>query len=790
MKRNKALLILAASFLLVSCGETPASSAISSSEEVSSSEEGSKEIEGLVRKDIEVRMVSHFGEEFGESEFTDTALYSDYWFLDDSKEVNYELALMSSMVDGASYPTSKEYQGEKVIQFLDDAGYHGIQLNEYYAKGIFLEDSMGSIIGRKSIKDYDGKEYTLLAVFPRNAGYRDEWMGNFNLGAEGIHDGFLEIRDETLRFMKRYIADNNITGELKVWSAGYSRGGVTANLLGAFLAEDVGYFGDNVSLDPENLFVYTIGTPAAAPTELTKAELLSVAGPRGAGYHDTDTPAFVYAGEDKVNFADERYKAIHNFVGVGDFVPKLPPQSWNFTRFGVTENVLYGSEAFLKNLEKLSPETADTFIGGKNYETELPNKTFDIETCTIVDVNSKQSANAMIDERLAILMGLAGSREGYVEKGYDRLLGGAAAIFGTDWKGFFNGIKENIGAAVKAGVLNYLAYAQKQSGLSEAKTAALILKSLFAKTDVELEAYTDQQFLADFLDYLSNDYQQGGKAVTRANVLSVLIPAPYGKLYMDLLNFAKDNQITVKTVDEVVLLLAKFVSANKTDENVIALIETLAKAIPAQYASFIPMIGSSIGKDYSDPTLYPDDFSKTKAALVDILDACANGVDTEETQMKASYLRYMLINMIGSFGFSGKQHLIDLLANGTHETDDTTVTRDPVALDLLLEDILDLALPKDSEGKRVPLAQAANDSLVELLDKGRTEINGAYVDILKENPEKVREIIFTVLCNPGENYDVRHDIESAVTFIDKMQFLSPAHSHEMYMCYLKTQIKA
>ena len=43
-------------------------------------------------------------------------------------------------------------------------------------------------------------------------------------------------RDEVLRFMKQYLEKHDIGGELKVWTAGHSRGGAVANLLGGFLA--------------------------------------------------------------------------------------------------------------------------------------------------------------------------------------------------------------------------------------------------------------------------------------------------------------------------------------------------------------------------------------------------------------------------------------------------------------------------------------------------------------------------------------------------------------------------
>ncbi len=254
----------------------------------------------LLKKDVEVKMVSHFSDNFGEDEYTDTWHYSDYWFLEDPKTINYDLAVISAMTGAASYSNTKDLNGSKISKFLTDAGYTNIQMNQYYTQALTLSNSIGAIIGKKSIKDWSGKEYTLLAVFPRNAGYCNEWVGNFNIGKTGIHTGFLEARDEMLRFMKQYITSNEINGDLKVWTAGYSRGAAAVNLLGGYLCENSGYFGDAVRIDRNNVFTYTIGTPRAMVDNLTKAEVLSVGGPR-EGYQDTNIPAYRYVGEGTIN---------------------------------------------------------------------------------------------------------------------------------------------------------------------------------------------------------------------------------------------------------------------------------------------------------------------------------------------------------------------------------------------------------------------------------------------------------------------------------------------------------
>ena len=97
-------------------------------------------------------------------------------------------------------------------------------------------------------------------------------------------------------------------------------------------------------------------------------------------------------------------------------------------------------------------------------------------------------------------------------------------------------------------------------------------------------------------------------------------------------------------------------------------------------------------------------------------------------------------------------------------------------------------MPKDEEGKRLSLDEAADQAVKELLLKGRTNTNGKFVDNLIENPVGIRKIIVTILLNPGETYSLAKELENAVTFITGVNFLYPVHNHEMYISYLKTKV--
>ena len=74
----------------------------------------------------------------------------------------------------------------------------------------------------------------------RSSNYTQEWTGNFTINADSsggnMHAGFKAARDEVLRYAAQYMKKHRITGDLKVWIAGHSRGAATSNSLGGFFA--------------------------------------------------------------------------------------------------------------------------------------------------------------------------------------------------------------------------------------------------------------------------------------------------------------------------------------------------------------------------------------------------------------------------------------------------------------------------------------------------------------------------------------------------------------------------
>jgi len=767
LKPNRLLSVLMALVLLLGLIPANASAATSAHKHVISAD---------------AELITLFDEEVGAPTYTDVCYFSDDWFLEDSSVANPHLATLTAIVGGVSFSDDTDVDGAKIRALLEALGFSDVELNAYYRQGITLEDSIGCAVARKTLMD-GRNEYTLLAVCPRNAGYHFEWAGNFKLGTGGIHQGFLAARDEILRFMKSYIGDNGITGRVKVWCPGYSRGAAAANLLGGFLAEDSAYFGDGVSISPEDVFVYTIGTPVAVRASgVTRAEALSVAGARSGVYadHDTAGEAFVYREADAGETIDptaEQYGGIHCYAAYGDFMTMLPPEDWGYTVYGSTEMISFGSEDMLAWLSLLSEKTAAAFKD-KDYRTELPMKTLDIDTMTMCDTVYKIAPDAMIRGRLAQLMNMFGSPEAYLSEGGQAVLSSAGVLYGADWSAFYQGILgAGTGTLVKTGVLNYLASALERQRTDDpaltddegVAAVAIQLMGFLGKPAGDAEGYSAQRFLADLLDLTVNDGQSEASAAARWQLIASLLPDAYAPLYLSVMEYAKAKDIQARTADELLFLIASFVADNQSNPAVQALISILASLIPDDFSDMLLWFLSESIDDYA-PT-------GVREEILDLIGGCVNGFPAGEDHGETApeEVRSFLLLLLSMSVFDESDAISALLAG----------SEEPIELASLAADILDLIL-KDDDGGRVAVADAADAALIALLDQGRTQLIGDYLDVLTEKPAVLRRVLAALLFQTEGAYGLEKDICSAVTFVDMFRFLLPAHGHEMYLCFFKT----
>lgn len=172
-------------------------------------------------------------------------------------------------------------------------------------------DSIAYVIANKKITVWDeeshsNKDFTLIAVGVRGAGYGAEWASNVSIGnkntnqlpANGRHWGFDNAAAEICSAIQTYLSDHNITQDAKYWITGFSRAGATANLVAGYVTDGAA---TTYHTRQQDVFGYTWECPKAASKS-----------------------------ENALN-----YKNIHNILNAMDAVPKVSPDAFRHQRLGV-----------------------------------------------------------------------------------------------------------------------------------------------------------------------------------------------------------------------------------------------------------------------------------------------------------------------------------------------------------------------------------------------------------------------------------------------------------------------
>lgn len=172
--------------------------------------------------------------------------------------------------------------------------------------------TIGYAIGSKRVAFDDG-DYTLIVVSLRGGGYEEEWASNFKVGGNTEHQGFSEAATQTVAGIRNYISSQNITGKIKIWITGYSRGAATTNIT-AYRLNQLAANGTIPGLSKENIYAYCFECPR------------TVIGTDGGSNANN----------------------IFSIVNPIDFVPMLAPAVWGYTRYGTTKYLPSAETSFLK----------------------------------------------------------------------------------------------------------------------------------------------------------------------------------------------------------------------------------------------------------------------------------------------------------------------------------------------------------------------------------------------------------------------------------------------------------
>lgn len=327
-----------------------------------------------------------------EKDYTSVVYYTDDYFTLDPTAASPNMSLatasfclaLSAMQSNDADSWANGDQNLKA--FLKKLGFGNYQANDEF-KVEPTADSVGFGVASKKVS---GKDYTLIAVGLRGAGYEAEWAGNFTLGRYGQHADFALNKDKVVDFLKQYIADNNIKGHVKLWISGYSRGGAIGNLVAG--AIDDGALADTgIKLGAKDLFAINFEPPQGA--------MLS----------------------DGIKAA--KYNNIWSFVNPNDIVPLVAMKEYGFGLYGRVWN--YPTRQNTTNYRDKKNAMKELFYAQSSHETvdEYTADQFQMYKIDLTDgVIAKDTANKTgmpaFEQELVRLIAedLVGSRENFVNE--------------------------------------------------------------------------------------------------------------------------------------------------------------------------------------------------------------------------------------------------------------------------------------------------------------------------------------------------------------------------------------
>lgn len=340
-------------------------------------------------------------------------IYSDGFFSNSGYVYRHDLAKMSLCfaqccgIAGTNYAA----QADSTKALMDKCGFTGFMANPDYLNRP-QENTMGVSCAKKTISDKLG-ECTLIAVMCRGFNYHREWCGNTIVGYSGDHEGFAIAADTAITFLRQYVAEQGISGRVKIWITGYSRGAIAANMVAGRL--DDGYeLGNGASLKGYDLYAYCFEPPMGV--DCAK------------------------------NPSAQVYGNIHNIVNPCDFVPYVAPAFLGFSRYGVDHYLPAPGDAEYDTLKTAMLAYHSTEFGASEYTVdEFRYYGIDLKSMDIVNTGSSMTLPEFIPMLLdALHRDVVYDRAYFVDHDQETLKELCAIIFGLEETG-----GSNIGTAVQ-----------------------------------------------------------------------------------------------------------------------------------------------------------------------------------------------------------------------------------------------------------------------------------------------------------------------------------------------------
>lgn len=312
--------------------------------------------------------------------------YSDSYFEEDATIYNHSLATMSLCLAFSTYGDEVHFSDydDNVFEILQECGFtKNINGTERYKQYHFNEkptaNSIGCAIGSKSLDE----NTELIAVAVRSGGYLSEWASNFTVGESSNHIGFDESAETIKDYIMSYITEMKISGKVKIWITGYSRGAAVATQAAAKLNDLSGFHyieneqGVYVDFDKSSVYAYGFATPAGA---------VSSSNPHSANYNN-----------------------IFNIIDYNDPVPLVAPENWGFDRYGITNILPYkegiNSNAYSEYISRIKGRMGSDYKVDNFGGTIIDNAILNNDT---LGTYNRKLVNSLIN--------LMGTRSDYVKK--------------------------------------------------------------------------------------------------------------------------------------------------------------------------------------------------------------------------------------------------------------------------------------------------------------------------------------------------------------------------------------
>ena len=217
---------------------------------------------------------------------TITVDYADEWLLQPDDVYNHKLMQASFALAAAGFRDKRMDLSQKdhhILDFFAKTGYNDPRTIDFNV--IPSIDTIGTAIAHKKIGDA-----VVIAVSISGNNYQGEWAGNLTIDDDNRVKGFNDAADKVMTRLINYIRDYDLKGNLRLWTAGYSRSAAVTNDFAAD-AVDSGFF--------QAVYAYTFATPRTTRDE------------------DAD-----------------QYHTIFNMINPFDMVPMSPFPEWGFVRYG------------------------------------------------------------------------------------------------------------------------------------------------------------------------------------------------------------------------------------------------------------------------------------------------------------------------------------------------------------------------------------------------------------------------------------------------------------------------